>query len=384
MEFNELKPNALIEHPELGIGRIAGLEADQVVITFRSKPDQKLSVSTVLRSFAALPEGGLAAFCYEEGPEEVSSWVMNGPLRLVGATLFDLGGSGKSGKMKSRLKAIVSPEVGWDSWWKDALPAVKDSSHFEVAKSNVVKLLSPVEYIPIEPLPRKESKVAESDSPSKTQRAPARRLSEELQSLRESHAAELKQQRDSHAADLEQQRKSHAADLEQQRKSHAADLKQQRENQAADLEQQRENQAADMKRQLERWQRKEERLQGRIDTLAADKAAQREMSRIEITQDMLLRVGDAIQRIYQLEETPEECHAQLKRILPFALRDGGAELLGTVGDIVPYEARLYHTPETVDEGTPVRLSAPGVIVTGGPFEDKVILKANVVPVSEVS
>ncbi len=131
---------------------------------------------------------------------------------------------------------------------------------------------------------------------------------------------------------------------------------------------------------IKQWAKEKEHLQSQIDTLAADKAARREMSRIEITQDMLLRVGDAIQRIYQMEETPEECHTQLKRILPFALQDGGAELLGTVGDIVPYEARLHHTTERVDEGSPVRLSAPGVIVTGGLFEDKVILKANAAPV----
>ena len=375
MELSELKPNVLIEHPELGIGRVAGLEADQVVITFRSKPEQRLSVSTVLRSFAVLPEGGLAAFCYEEGLEEVSSWVMNGPLRLVGATLVDLGGSGKSGPLKNRLKAIVSPEVGWDGWWDNVRPAVKDSRHFEVAKSNIVKLLSPVEYIPIEPLTRKESKVAESDSPSKTQRAPARRLSEELQSLRESHSAYLKQLREEHTEDLRRLRESHAADLQQQREQHNADLIQQREAHATDSEQQRKEHAAGFKQ----WQREEERLNYQIKSLWDSIDSRIEKSSLAARKDMLLRVGDILQRAYQSADDPAASLNQVIDLLPLALQDGGAELLGEVGETVDFDPTKHHPSQEITSYSRVLLIAPGVKVG-----DLVILKANVAPIAEES
>ena len=373
MELSELKPNALIEHPELGIGRVAGREADQVVVAFRSKPDQRLSISTVLRSFAALPEGGLAAFCYEEGLEEVSSWVMNGPLRLVGATLADLGGSGKSGPLKNRLKAIVSPEVGWDGWWDNVRPAVIDSSHFEVAKSNLVKLLSPVVYIPIEPLPRNESKVAESDSPSKTQRAPARRLSEELRSLRESHAAELKHQRDSHATDLEQQRKSHTAELKLQRENHGTELKLQRESHAADLEQQRKEHAADFKQ----WQREEERLNKQLQTLRAEIAANREESRLEIRRDMLDAMAATLKALRQGQSDPAGLLRDTEAGLKLALQAGEAQFYGEVWQLVEYDPDLHESPESLSRGESVTIIHPGVFIPGTKTGNYILLKAQV-------
>ena len=398
MEPRELRQETLVEHPELGVGKITRVEREQhrAVINFRSEPEYRMTVKDALASLEARPAGGLSAHLYEN-PDDVLSWVVDGQLRLVGATLLDLGGAGKTKDLQSRLEKPVLSLVGakWATWWNKVQPSLKESEYFEFQKPYTYRLQDGVyvEQIPVEPLTA-TAKVKKT--------APTRNVSQDLQLLREAHAAELKQQREQHNVDLIQQREAHAAELKQQRENHTAELRQQmdshsaelklqRENQDADLKQQQDSRAADLKQQreahaadLEWWRREGERLQNRIDTLGADKAAQREMSKIEITQDMLLRVGDAIQRIYQLEETPEECHTQLKHILPVALRDGGAELLGTVGDVVPYEDRLHHTPETVDAGTPVRISAPGVIVTGGPFEDKVILKANAVPVSEVS
>lgn len=376
MELSELQPNALVEHQSLGIGRIAGREADQVIVAFRSNPNQRLSVSAVLRSFAALPEGGLATYCYEKGPEEVRSWVMDGPLRLVGATLFDLGGSGKSGPLKSRLKAIVSPEVGWDSWWDNVRPAVKNSSHFEVAKSNVVKLLSSVEDIPIEPLPRKESEV--SEGPSRKQSAPARRLAEELQSVRESHSAYLKQLREEHTEDLRRLRESHAADLQQQRAQHNADLIQQREAHTADAEQQRKEHAAGFKQ----WQGEEDRLNYQIKSLWASIDSRMEQSRLAARKDMLLRIGDILQRAYHPTNDPETRLNQVIAHLPLALGDGGAELLGEVGEIVSFDPSRHHPSQEIASGSLVRLTAPGVIISGGEAGDMVILKANATPITE--
>lgn len=372
MELSELKPNALVEHQELGIGRIIGQENSQVIVAFHSKPDQHLSIKTVLHSFGVLPEGGLAAFCYED-PEKVRSWVTGGPLHLVGATLLDLGGSGKSGSMKSRLKAIVSPEVGWDNWWDDVRPAVKDSSHFEVAKSNVVKLLSPVEDIPIEPLTEKESESTESDGSSRMQRAPARRLSEELQSLREAHAADLKQQRESHAAELRQQMDSHAAELKLQRENQAADLSQQRESHAADLEQLRKERTADFKQ----WQREEDRLNNQLQTLRAEIAANREESRLEIRRDMLDAMAATMAILRQGQGDPAGLLRDAEAGLKLALQAGEAQFYGEVNQLVEYDPDRHESPESLPRGESVTIIHPGVFIPGAKTGNYILLKAQV-------
>ena len=59
-------------------------------------------------------------------------------------------------------------------------------------------------------------------------------------------------------------------------------------------------------------------------------------------------------------------------------------MLGTAGDVVPYDPKFHHSPDSISRGTPVRLSAPGVIVRGGSLGDRVILKANVTHQMEVS
>ena len=111
-------------------------------------------------------------------------------------------------------------------------------------------------------------------------------------------------------------------------------------------------------------------------------ASGREESRLEIRQGMLLAVGDTLQRAYQSETSAQARLENVIDSLPIALREGGAGTLGTVGETVIYDPALHYSAGEIPSGTLVLTVAPGVIVRGGPFGDRMILKANVIRQSE--
>ena len=381
---------------------------------------------------------GLAAYL-ETDPQEVAGWVDNGQLRLFAATLDYLTYTTRSRHIEHEIadiRGVLDPlleQAGtkWKTWWENKVRSVvKDSPHFEShrsGKTSTYRLVRgrraadiPPEPLVSRPKSAKGSSLAGVKIIVTSETTVGELLQQQvdlaaellqqlanytadLQKLRDAHNValqelriELRESQEAHAADLQRLRDTHANTLRQLRdelresqESHAAELRVQRESRAADSAQQRESYSAELKRlkeshdsSLERWQREEERLYNRINTLIADKAALREESRLEIRQEMLLRVGDIIQRGYQAGKTPEARLNELMEILPYALRDGGAQPLGNAGEVVPYDPRLHHSPEKIAIGSPVRLTAPGVVVIGGSFGDKIILKANVARESE--
>ena len=323
-------------------------------------------------------------------PQEVERWVQEGQLRLFAGALTYLTANSparsrehKVADIQAKLEPLVEQTgAKWDTWWSKVQPWVKESNHFNPGQARYTYRLAPgvvFDNIPAERLVGKP-KSAKPSSPARKKTASTQQVSESLKQIRESYLSALKQQQNSRTVTLEQIQESYTADLKRQQESYTATLKQIQESYAADLKRQQESYTAD----LERWQREEERLYNRVNSLIAEKAALREESRLEIRQEMLLRVGDAIQRGYQPGKAPEARLNELTELLPYALRDGGAQQLGNVGDTVPYDPRLHHSTEKLPIGSLVRLSAPGVIVIGGTFGDKVILKANVTRDSEAT
>ena len=323
-------------------------------------------------------------------PQEVERWVGQGQLRLLAATLTDLTASSPSRSREHKvadIQAKLEPlleqaETKWDTWWKKVQPWASDaeSKYIGRGEQRYTYRLKPgvsPEQVPVEPLAtRPKAKKSAGSSSRKT--ASAKSQAADLKQQRDSHAADLKQQRDSHAADLKQQRDSHAAELKQQRESHAAELSQQRGSHAADLEQQRKEHAAD----FQQWQGEKERLNYQVKSLWASIDSKMEQSRLAARKDMLLRIGDILQRAYHPANDPETNLAQVIAHLPLALRDGGAELLGEVGEVVAFNPSRHHPSQEIASGSLVRLTAPGVIILGGEAGDLVILKANVTPITE--
>ena len=181
---------------------------------------------------------------------------------------------------------------------------------------------------------------------------------------------------------LYKQRTSYEKRLDEQRIEY--ENQKELDEQRIEYEKWLEQELGECRSQLEQSRAEEAQLCQQNQTFRAQMASGREESRLEVRQDMLLEIGDILQRAYRQERSPEDrLHDMITRI-PIALQAGGAEPLGTVGDTMPYDPRLHHSTAKISSGTLVRLCAPGVVVRGGSFGERVVLKASVIHQSEVS
>ena len=184
-------------------------------------------------------------------------------------------------------------------------------------------------------------------------------------------------QSDAHGTELEklrQEQKRQRADYEQRLEQQRLEQQRQQGVHADELKNLRASHMAEVKRE----RTEKERLQQQVRALDAQMTSGRMESRLEIRQGMLLAVGDAIQRAYTLGKNTEDQLENVIAALPKALREGGAEALGTVGETVKYNSKFHHSAKLISSGAKVRLTAPGVIVG-----DRVILKASVSTETEV-
>ena len=183
------------------------------------------------------------------------------------------------------------------------------------------------------------------------------RYAEELTGLRQSlHDAEAR-----HASELEDRQRDHSAEIEKLKQSHAAELEGLRLTHAAELERERQEQ---------------ERLRQQVRERNAELSANREESRLEIRQDMLLAVGEVLQSVHR-RNVPGELAGNVAAGLILALRAGGAEPLGTPGETVTFDPECHTADGNVPANGRVSVIAPGVVYRGGTHGDRVLLKANV-------
>ena len=125
---------------------------------------------------------------------------------------------------------------------------------------------------------------------------------------------------------------------------------------------------------LEQERQEQERLRQQVRERNADLAAGREESRLEARRDMLLAVGEVLQSLHGMDSA-EAVVGKVSAGLELALRAGGAELLGTAPN--GFNPRLHESTEMLQESTPIKVIAPGVVVRGGTHGDLVLLKAQV-------
>ena len=128
--------------------------------------------------------------------------------------------------------------------------------------------------------------------------------------------------------------------------------------------------------QLEQERREQERLRQQVRERNAELAANREKSRLELRQDMLLAVGEVLQSVAR-RTGDDGLHGDIGAGLALALRAGGAEPLGSPGEVVPFDPERHTADAAVRPSSAVRVIAPGVIYIGGIHGDRVLLKAQV-------
>ena len=128
--------------------------------------------------------------------------------------------------------------------------------------------------------------------------------------------------------------------------------------------------------QLEREREEQERLRRQVRERNAELAANRDESRLELRQDMLLAIGELLQAA-QGWSNLDEAVRDVEASIALALGAGGAELLERPDRTVDYDPALHSSEEPVHPGARVRVAAPGVIYRGGLHGDRVLLKAQV-------
>ena len=149
------------------------------------------------------------------------------------------------------------------------------------------------------------------------------------------------------------------------------------ENMQAEFRAELESQRQDYEARLDSERREQQRLRQQNRTFRAQMASGREESRLEVRQGMLLAVGDVLERAHLPGRTAEERLNAVMSALPNVLQAGGAAAFGTPGETVAFNSRLHYSADTVADGTPVQLLAPGVVVRGESSGERMVLKASV-------
>ena len=199
-----------------------------------------------------------------------------------------------------------------------------------------------------------------SESPDRQRQLERQRQEQERQ--RKAHAAELeklRQERESDRVYYEKRLERERLERERREAAHVAEVKDLRAAHA---------------RVLEEKQKAQDNLRLQAQDLAAELGANREESRLEIRQDMLLAVGEVLQSV-RCRDNLEDVVGDVEAGLRLALISGGAEPIDTAPK--GYDPQFHFTNEMLHDSCPVKVTAPGVIVRSSTHGDLVLLKAQV-------
>ena len=137
-------------------------------------------------------------------------------------------------------------------------------------------------------------------------------------------------------------------------------------------------------RQLEECQVREDNLNGTVEMLRAQIAEGREKSKMDILEDTVTVITETLREFRQSTRGPEETLRHIDANLTLALRVGGAEEFGRVGETVPFDPTRHEATDYIPIQSPVRISIPGAIMPGKSTGDRILLKAFVESAKEVS
>lgn len=124
-----------VRHDTFGVGRVAPHDdSDRVLIEFKSGGDRYVS-RRVAAGLKVLPDDGLEVLLWTN-PDETRAWATEAPLKLLAATLADIGGTAKTAAIREKLEGrVLDDGVKWASWWGNVRSAASESSYFTVDKN---------------------------------------------------------------------------------------------------------------------------------------------------------------------------------------------------------------------------------------------------------
>lgn len=145
----------------------------------------------------------------------------------------------------------------------------------------------------------------------------------------------------------------------------------------ARLSDEMERQRLHYEERLAESQQESERLNRQAQRLRAELEAGREASKLDIRQDMLTVISETLYSLRQQQGNADEMLRLVEIRLALALRAGGAEEFGTVGETTAYDPVRHQTNESIRLGSMVRIASPGAVVKGKLTGDRVLVKARV-------
>lgn len=221
----------------------------------------------------------------------------------------------------------------------------------------------------------------------------------QLKSRDSAHQKELKHQRDEYEHKLSQQSAEHQKELKRQRNEHERKLSRQAaEHQEAlksqfarlssehgkELQEQSDSHEEKLRKQESKHQSVIAEITEQFADFRSDAERKREESRFEIRKDMLLVIGDTLRSLSTNDAGDAAGLRDGLAGLKLALRAGGGELVGAVGETVAFNPVCHQSNTTMAAGTPARVDVPGVVVRSGSAGEQVLFMAKVSSLQEAN
>ena len=119
-----------------------------------------------------------------------------------------------------------------------------------------------------------------------------------------------------------------------------------------------------------------------IKRLRAEIAAGREESRMDIRQDMLIVISETLQSLRNKQHDPAKMQQLVSDRLRLALRAGGGEEFGSIGETVGYNPVRHQAEGSITPGDPAHVVLPGAMIKGKLTGDRILVKARVAAPTE--
>ncbi|HOD13553.1 MAG TPA: transcription elongation factor GreA [Spirochaetota bacterium] len=116
-------------HNTWKLGKITDMDSENIVISFREKPEHKMSIQMALQSLAPIPRDHLYVMQYDD-PEYVKNLFRDDFMQFFEILIRSYGGKILLEDVKRELIPALVPEKGWSKWWGRARTKIKRDPHY--------------------------------------------------------------------------------------------------------------------------------------------------------------------------------------------------------------------------------------------------------------